>query len=394
MVNSKTVVSALALSALAAAAPAPVPAPGKATSFSINQVAVKKPVVHPAAKYAKALAKFGAQVPANVASAAASGQSGSATNNPTANDEEYVTPITAGSSTLNLDFDTGSSDLWTYSSSTSGVGSHNTYDTSTGTKVSGATWKISYGDGSSASGVVYKDTVTVGGVTATSQAVEVATSVSSEFSSDTSNDGLLGLAFSSINTVSPTQQKTFYDNVKSSLDTPVFAVTLKHQAPGTYDFGFIDSSKYTGDLAYTPVDNSQGFWQFTADGYTVGSSGTSGSSFSAIADTGTTLVLLDDSVISDYYSQVNGAQNSSSDGGYVFDCSTTLPDFTVQIGSYNAVIPGDYINFASTGNGNTCFGGIQSNSGIGFSILGDVFLKSQYVVFDGDNLQLGFAAQA
>lgn len=390
MVNSKTVVSALALSALVAAAPAPAP---NKTSFSVKQVAVKKPFVHPAAKYAKALVKYGAKVPTQVAAAAASGQSGSATNEPTSGDEEYVTPITAGQSTLNLDFDTGSSDLWTYSASTQGVGSHNTYDTSTGKKISGATWQISYGDGSSASGVVYKDTVTVGGVTATNQAVEVATQVSSEFSSDTSNDGLLGLAFSSINTVTPTQQKTFYDNVKSSLATPVFAVTLKHQAPGTYDFGFIDSSKYTGDLTYTPVDNSQGFWSFTADGYTVGNSGSGGSSFSAIADTGTTLVLLDDSVISDYYSQVDGAQNSSSDGGYVFDCNTSLPDFTVQIGGYSAVIPGDYINFGSTGNGN-CFGGIQSNSGIGFSILGDVFLKSQYVVFDGDNLQLGFAPQA
>jgi aspergillopepsin I len=110
MVNSKTVVSALALSALAAAAPAP----SKTTSFSINQVAIKKPAVHPAAKYAKALAKFGAAVPAHVAAAAASSQSGSATNNPTADDEEYVTPITAGDSTLNLDFDTGSSDLYVY----------------------------------------------------------------------------------------------------------------------------------------------------------------------------------------------------------------------------------------------------------------------------------------
>lgn len=108
MVNSKTVVSALALSALAAAAPAP----SKTTSFSLNQVAVEKPAVHPAAKYAKALAKYGAAIPSNVAAAAASGQSGSATNQPTANDEEYVTPVTAGNSKLNLDFDTGSADLY------------------------------------------------------------------------------------------------------------------------------------------------------------------------------------------------------------------------------------------------------------------------------------------
>lgn len=273
------------------------------------------------------------------------------------------------------------------------MGSHNTYDTSTGTKLSGATWQISYGDGSSASGDVYMDQVTVGGVVANSQAVEVATQVSSQFSSDTSNDGLLGLAFSSINTVSPTPQKTFYDNVKSSLADPVFAVTLKHQAPGSYDFGFIDSSKYTGSITYTSVDNSQGFWGFTADGYSVSNSGSSGGSFSAIADTGTTLVLLDDTTISDYYSNIASAQNSSQQGGYIFDCTDTIPDFNVQIAGYNAVIPGSYINFAANGDG-TCFGGIQSNSGIGFSILGDVFLKSQYVVFDGDNLQIGFAPQA
>lgn len=65
--------------------------------------------------------------------------------------------------------------------------------------LSGYTWDISYGDGSSASGDVYLDYVNVGGVTATSQAVEAAETISSEFEQDAS-DGLMGLAFSSINT--------------------------------------------------------------------------------------------------------------------------------------------------------------------------------------------------
>jgi aspergillopepsin I len=41
------------------------------------------------------------------------------------------------------------------------------------------------------------------------------------------------------------------------------------------------------------------------------------------------------------------------------------------------------MNYAPTDNTSvSCFGGIQSNSGVGFSIFGDIFLKSQYVVFD------------
>jgi aspergillopepsin I len=110
-------------------------------------------------------------------------------------------------------------------------------------------------------------------------------------------------------------------------------------------------------------------------------------------DTGTTLLLLDDDVVNNYYNQVDGAQNDQNAGGIVFPCDAQLPDFSVTIGNYEAVVPADYINFGDSGDG-SCYGGIQSNSGIGFSIFGDVFLKSQYVVFDSQGPQLGFAAQA
>ena len=74
-------------------------------------------------------------------------------------------------------------------------------------------------------------------MTATSQAVEAATSISSEFVSDTDNDGLVGLAFSTLNTVTPNQKTTFFDTVKSSLASKLFAADLKYKAAGSYDFG-------------------------------------------------------------------------------------------------------------------------------------------------------------
>ena len=86
------------------------------------------------------------------------------------------------------------------SSQSSGHSIYNPSKSSTAKKLSGATWDISYGDGSGASGDVYTDTVDVGGTTVTGQAVELAKTISAQFQQDQNNDGLLGLAFSSINT--------------------------------------------------------------------------------------------------------------------------------------------------------------------------------------------------
>jgi aspergillopepsin I len=70
-------------------------------------------------------------------------------------------------------------------------------------------------------------------------------------------------------------------------------------------------------------------------------------------DTGATLLLLPDAVVNAYYAQVSDAQYDNSQGGYTFSCEDNLPDLTLGIGSANFVVPGSYINFAPTGNGDS-----------------------------------------
>ncbi|KAJ5029158.1 aspartic peptidase domain-containing protein [Bipolaris maydis] len=398
------ITAALALAGSVAANPIQL---DKRGAFSINQVPHSTHLKNGPAEKVKALRKYGKAVPENLLKAAenrantvvveASASSGSVTATPSDQyDTSYLCPVTIGTQTFQLDFDTGSSDLWVFSSlqPKSQISGRSYYTVNPSNVLSGYTWKISYGDGSGASGKVYADKVTVGPITATSQAVEAATSVSASFTQDTTTDGLLGLAMSSINEVRPVKQTTFFDTVKSQLAQPLFSVSLKYHAAGSYDFGFIDSTKYTGAITYVNVDPSQGFWEFPATAYAVGSRTTS-ASIDGIADTGTTLVLLDDSILSAYYAQVSGAQNSDSAGGYIFPCSSTLPDFSIVVSGVKQTIPGEYINFAPNGDG-TCYGGLQSNSDLGLDIFGDVFLKSKYVIFNmGNNSPtLGFAQQS
>lgn len=311
------------------------------------------------------------------------------------NGVEYLVSTTVGGQKLNLDFDTGSADLWVFSSllPSSDDSGHNIYSSSKSKSfksLKGYTWSIQYADGSGASGVVGLDTVTIGGTTVTGQAVELANQVSSTFVSDGS-DGLVGLAFSSINTVSPQPQSTFFDNAQPSLNSPLFAAYLPNQADGAYDFGALDSSHYSGSVVYANVDSSNGFWEYPSTSYKVGSTVHTLAGQTGISDTGTTLILTADAAVNAYYAKVSGAKYDSSQGGYTFPCSATLPTFSFKIGTTSyATIPGSLMNFG-VASGNTCFGSLQSVGGGTQNIYGDVFFNAYYGVFDASGPRFGFA---
>jgi len=132
-------------------------------------------------------------------------QTGSDPNYPGAYDLQYVAPVQIGDNgqTLYLDFDTGSADLWVFSTEqpANEQVNHNLYNPSssgTAQRYTGEAFYIRYHDYSTAYGDVYIDTVNVGGIVFPSQAVETAQHVSPLFQ-NRPLDGLLGLGFSNNN---------------------------------------------------------------------------------------------------------------------------------------------------------------------------------------------------
>ena len=255
----------------------------------------------------------------------------------------------------------------------------------------GESWSIRYGDGASASGIVYKDRVSLGETFFDKQAVQSAVDVSSSIALDSFSSGIIGMAFSQANTVRPTKQKTYFENIKDQLAEPLFTVNLKKGEPGNYNFGYIDDSEYVDEIVYTPVEENTPFWKVNLSGYQVGSEGLfKWFPWKAIIDTGTTLLLLPETIVDDYYGQIPGSRYDPFIGMMVVPCSTPLPDFTFGVGAYRGNLPGEFINYGKSKD-DECYGGIQSSDGIGMAIIGDVLLKSQFVVFNLETKRVGFA---
>ncbi|KAI1747281.1 secreted aspartic proteinase precursor [Xylaria castorea] len=396
-----------ALAGLASASPMQ-PTKPMIRTFSVSQVVNPYFKPHGPAQLARALIKYGAPISDSLARTIAdldadriiTREKGSSNATPLSYDHAYISAVEIGTppQSLNLAIDSGSSDLWVFSTETpftqvAGQERYNVTKSETAKLEDGATWMIRYGDRSYSSGIVYRDTMTLGGVTVKDQAVEVATNVSRQFTMDGSTDGLLGLAFSKINTVKPKQVNTWFDNAVKILDTPMWTADLKYEKPGTYDFGFINETKHTGNISYVDVNSSNGLWTINTSGYRIGNGSFQAVSFKAIADTGTSLALLPEDIVKEYYSTVTGAIYDEGWDGYTFPCTTRPPKFVLGVGEARITIPSKYINYSADINNHTCYGGIQSDGKIGFSILGDVFLKSAFVVFDAtpDKPRLGLA---
>ncbi|TBU46767.1 acid protease [Dichomitus squalens] len=295
-----------------------------------------------------------------------------------------------------IDFDTGSSDLWVPSSSCADCGAHQTYDAtvSSSSVALEGTFEIEYGDGSTTSGPIYTDIVTVAGVAARNQSFSAVTQESSQFSEDTI-DGILGLAFPDISNLG---QPPFFQTalVQGSVPEGVFGFKLSSNDSELY-LGGTNTLLYTGSLEFHNV-SEVGYWQIGGASAVLNNDKAIASGFDTIIDSGTTIMYGTPSDVNAFYSAIPDSQVfDQANGLYSYPCDSP-PSLAFSWGGNLWTVSEENFNLGETEEGSgQCVGALSGEDlGLGDNVwlLGDSFMKNVYTAFDFDHKQVGFAALA
>ncbi|KAJ2817877.1 hypothetical protein FBU31_006069, partial [Coemansia sp. 'formosensis'] len=243
------------------------------------------------------------------------------------------------------------------------------------------------------------DTVQIGNLTVPNQVIGLATNESHAYQVDTV-DGLLGLSYSGVSFIPGVT--TFLDNIveNSYLKEPIFSVYIKEKDEkdyaGEYLFGDIDRSRFSGELTWVPLHQPK-FWEIMLDGvsFNVDNVGKEVMDIRgpAIIDTGTTLIVMSDEQATEFHRGIPTAENSDI-YGWIMPCNAdqVVPgNLSFTIGGNDFSVPvKNLVREPVKGLDGWCFSAVTSGAS-NFIILGDVFLRSNYVVFDRGQARVGIA---
>ncbi|KAK8040649.1 candidapepsin-1 [Apiospora marii] len=217
------------------------------------------------------------------------------------------------------------------------------------------------------------------------------------------NEGILGLSFGSKKPTADLTYNNFVDELylQNVTDSRAFSVALGNQDAsngGVIIFGGIDTGKFTGKMTTVPVLGPQGGREtqpLKSIGATMGGSSKQydNSATPIVIDTGSSLSTLPSGVVSGMVRDLRGKQDRQ--GNVIVPCptsSTTANTFDFDFGGVTIRIP--YSHFVIEAAPGTCILGVQAGTSSGVMLLGDTFMRSAYVVFDQDNMQIGLAPYA
>lgn len=319
------------------------------------------------------------------------------------NDVGYLATVQIG--TPPRDFlilmDSGSADFWvgseqcqtivTQSGGQAGqdCGNHNFLGTKSSSSFqdSNTQFEVTYGTGQ-VSGNIIQDDIVLAGLKLQAHTFGVATGESVEFSSsDTSFDGLMGLAQSTLSnqkTLTPVEALAKQGLIAEAITSYKIPRLADNKADGVITFGGVDQSKFDAATLVTLDNvNTQGFWEANMDGVTVGGQDVGLKGRTAILDTGTTLIVAPANDAAAIMQQINGS-GQLQDGSFTIPCQTTQ-QVALSFGGTEFAIDARDLAFSPLNNANgDCLAGIQAGNIGGNTewLVGDVFLKNAYFSHD------------
>jgi cathepsin D len=210
----------------------------------------------------------------------------------------------------------------------------------------------------------------------------------------------MGLAFTAISVDSVTP--VFYNMMAQKLlPAPLFSFFLSNQPGSTalseMVLGGIDAARYTGAITWVPL-TSDTYWEFALNNITMsGVSYIPASGAIAICDTGTSLVAGPTAQMDALNAALGAIPTGSGAAAFpVCPANNTLPDVVITLGKNRFVLTQqDYVLSVNLLGYNEClsgFLGIDLPARLGnLYILGDIFIRKYYSVFDYGNNRMGFA---
>uniref|UniRef100_A0AAY4BXC5 pepsin A n=1 Tax=Denticeps clupeoides TaxID=299321 RepID=A0AAY4BXC5_9TELE len=284
-------------------------------------------------------------------------------------------------------FDTGSSNLWIPSvyCSSAACNNHQKFNPSQSStyKYTGQPLQIQYGTGSMTGFLAY-DTVAVGGIQVPNQIFGLSQS-EAPFMAHMQADGILGLAYPSL--AASGAQPVFNNMVQQGLVQDYFSVFLS-RSPATGSeviFGGVDNNHYTGSIAWIPL-SAETYWQISIDSITInGNVVACNGGCQAILDTGTSLIAGPSGDISSINSAVGATM---SNGEAMVNCNDigSMPEITFNINGNAFTLPASAYLYAQWYGCHTGF-----SNGDSLWILGDVFLREYYAIFNMAQNSVGLA---
>ncbi|KAL7318316.1 hypothetical protein PS15m_004550 [Mucor circinelloides] len=322
-------------------------------------------------------------------------------------DIEYIGEIAIGTppQKFNVDFDTGSSDIWVPSSRCgSSCSTHHRFDeskSSTYKEMGNKTWQLSYGDGSSVRGYTALDAVHLGNVTQPQQLIGLVTQETPEFASDKILDGIFGLAFPPLAYTGIKASIVQDLHMAGSIPSPIVSFHLGHSRDGGKGeilFGDINQNHFEGELKYVPVTVKK-YWQVDMTGVEVGGTNVLASTMPAIVDTGTTLIIVPSAISKAIHKAIPGAEYDPMYGWRIpcaFANDNSTESINIKLGDQDFplylrdLVRAKASQSLSTGKSRLCYSGVaEANTPL--VILGDTFLRSYYSVYDFGNARVGLA---